>query len=391
MASWRERAARAGNRRVSAPLPQRPPFDRSSGITVELATDPQVWNGFVAAHPAGSITHRWEWGAVIAETYGHRTHRFVARGASGIEGVLALTEVRSRLFGVQLCSMPYVDDGGVLASTPIAWSGLLEAAAALAARLRIRSIELRQRHPRADLPTRGDRVTLILDLPNGDGHRTGAERIEALWKGFSTKMRNHVRKAEKSGLVAERHGADAIRAFYGVWRVNMRDLGSPAHSERWFEQVAAHFAAETSVYLVRRGSEVMGGLIALEHGGGIVVPWASSDRRYFSLCPNNLLFWTAIQAAAERGLQRFDFGRSAVGSGTFVFKRQWGAEPVQLYWQDLDPVAGRIALLPPGQLPALAPEADHDRRRELGEKLWQRLPVPIATWLGARLRGGITL
>ncbi|HWN82448.1 MAG TPA: GNAT family N-acetyltransferase, partial [Candidatus Udaeobacter sp.] len=312
---------------MSAPLPQRPPFERSAGVTVELATEPQTWNAFVGAHPAGSITHRWEWGSVIAETYGHRTHRFVARGATGIEGVLALTEVRSRLFGVRLCSMPYLDDGGVLATTATAWSGLLAAAAALAARLRIRSIELRQRHPRADLPTRGDRVTLVLDLPSADRQPSGADRADSLWKGFSTKMRNHVRKAEKSGLVAERYGAEAIRPFYGVWRVNMRDLGSPAHSERWFERVAAHFAKETIVYLVRRGEEVMGGLFALEHGSGLVVPWASSDRRYFSLCPNNLVFWTAIKAAAERGIQHFDFGRSAVDSGTFVFKRQWGAEP----------------------------------------------------------------
>ncbi len=25
------------------------------------------------------------------------------------------------------------------------------------------------------------------------------------------------------------------------------------------------------------------------------------------------------------------------------------------------------------------------------ERAWQRLPVPVATWLGGRLRGGITL
>jgi len=47
--------------------------------------------------------------------------------------------------------------------------------------------------------------------------------------------------------------------------------------------------------------------------------------------------------------------------------------------------------LPPGQMPALLPAADHDRQRELGERVWRRLPVPVATWVGSRLRGGITL
>jgi len=327
---------------------------------------------------------------VIADAYGHRTHRFLARGEAGITGILALVEVRSRLFGSRLTSMPYLDDGGVLASTGSAWSGLLDAALALAARLRIRTIELRQRHrPRADLPTRRDRATLVLALPRAEA--APAARVEALWKAIGPKPRNQVRKAEKAGLRAERLGPEAIGDFYRVWRMNMRDLGSPAHSERWFVRVAEHFRQETAVYLVRRGTQVIGGLWALEHAGSVVVPWASSDRRFFSLCPNHLLYWTALRSAAERGLGSFDFGRSALGSGTYHFKRQWGAEPLPLYWQDLDPIAGQIPLLEPGSEPRPAPVEAADRRRAIGEAIWRRLPVPVATWLGARIRGGITL
>jgi FemAB-related protein (PEP-CTERM system-associated) len=365
-----------------------------AGVTVELATDPAAWNAFVAGEPEAALAHRWEWGTVIQETYGHRTHRFVARGPRGIAGILALVEVRSRLFGARLSSMPYLDDGGILAQNALACSGLLNAAAALAARLRIRTIELRQRHrPRADLPTHGDRATLILDLTAGAGPAPASPeaRVEALWKAIGSKPRNQVRKAEKAGLVATREGPAGVRDFYRVWRVNMRDLGSPAHAERWFERVAAHFAAETSITLVRQGSQVIGGLMAIEHGSTVVVPWASSDRRFFDRCPNNLLYWATLKDAAARGLLRFDFGRSAVGSGTYDFKSQWGATPLPLYWQDLDPLVGAIPLLPPGAMPRPAPTPPPDSKRELGERVWRRLPVPVATWLGARLRGGITL
>jgi FemAB-related protein (PEP-CTERM system-associated) len=369
-----------------------PSGDPPARVTVELATDPEAWNGFVARVPGASISHRWEWGAVIAEAYGHRTHRFVARGPAGIAGVLALVEVRSRLFGSRLTSMPYLDDGGVLATTESAWTGLLSAALALAARLRIRSIELRQRNrPRADLPTHDDRATLVLTLPAGNGAHGAEARVAALWKAIGQKPRNQVRKAEKAGLVAERRGPEAIADFYRVWQVNMRDLGSPAHSARFFARVGAHFAPETAVYLVRHEAQVIGGLVALEHAGSVVVPWASSDRRFFALCPNNLLYWTALRDAAERGLTSFDFGRSAPGSGTFLFKQQWGAVPLPLYWQDLDPIAGEIPLLAPGAEPRRAPPPLSDKQRRIGEAVWKRLPVPVATFLGARIRGGITL
>ena len=58
----------------------------------------------------------------------------------------------------------------------------------------------------------------------------------------------------------------------------------------------------------------------------MIVPWASSLREYFSLCPNNLLYWEMIRWGCKNGYQRFDFGRSSPDSGTYRFKKQWGAK-----------------------------------------------------------------
>jgi len=56
----------------------------------------------------------------------------------------------------------------------------------------------------------------------------------------------------------------------------------------------------------------------------LIVLWASSYREYFSLCPNNLLYWEMIRWGCEQGYRRFDFGRSSPQSGTYHFKKQWG-------------------------------------------------------------------
>ena len=388
----------------------------SRSIAVDLDLDRGAWNAYVAAHPDATVAHLWEWGPVIAEAYGHRTHRLAAHTPVGIAGVLALVEVRSHIFGRRLCSMPYLDTGGILAESPLVYERLLLAAAELAKRQGIRRIELRHRaRPPFALPAEDDRRTLVLDFaPLGSATRSasgkpiagdlagdiggvkGAPRVETLWKAIGDKNRNQVRKAEKEGLTAGRAGAGALADFYRVWQINMRDLGSPAHRRQWFERIFAHLGERAEVYLVRRGTEVMGGLIALEFGDQVVVPWASSDRRHFRLCPNALLYWTVLNDTAGRGRRGFDFGRSTIGSGTFDFKRRWGATPVPLYWHALDVATAPATWprLPPGSdLPAVDdPRGPRTHAaRDRAARLWSRLPVPVATWLGGHLRGGITL
>jgi lipid II:glycine glycyltransferase (peptidoglycan interpeptide bridge formation enzyme) len=104
------------------------------------------------------------------------------------------------------------------------------------------------------------------------------------------------------------------------------------------------------------------------------VPWASSISDYREKCPNNLLYWEAIKFAVGKKLARFDFGRSTPGEGTFRFKKQWGAQPVQLYWQ---------YLLEEGKkLPQLNPD---NPRYRLAIKVWQKLPVSLTKMLGPRI------
>ncbi len=384
------------------PSPRSPRSDFSSHaasapLTVGYEEDPEAWNAFVLSRPEATVAHLWEWSAAIADTYGHQTHHLVVRDEAGIGGVLPLTAVESRLFGRSLVSRPYLDAGGILARSDAAWSMLSTAATELAARLRIRRLDLRQATPpRLALAARADKVTLVLDLaptPSGVADVSTSAHVEAVWHGIGAKTRNQVRKAERAGLVVERAGADRVGDFYRVWCVNMRDLGSPAHSERWFQAVCAHLGERATCYLVRRGARVIGGLIAITFRDTVAVPWASSDRRYLSLCPNNLLYWTAICDAVHAGRRSFDFGRSSIGSGTYRFKRQWGPTEVRLYWQELD-VRRHVVpveVLAPGETPADLPAPRPARSRRQAEWVWRRLPVPLATWLGARIRGGITL
>jgi hypothetical protein len=44
------------------------------------------------------------------------------------------------------------------------------------------------------------------------------------------------------------------------------------------------------------------------------------------------MYWHMLEQACLAGAKVFRFGRSTPDSGTYHFKKQWGAEPVKLYW-----------------------------------------------------------
>ena len=326
------------------------------------------WDRFVEQHPSPTIGHLSAWGRIAARAYGHEPVYLTAEVNGEIAGVLPLVMMRSRIFGRRLVSMPFLDYGGVLAEPD---SGveepLVEAALATARQLGASGVSLRQ-FERVPLPyeTAKDRVTMLLPLT--------AE--EAVWKSLPSERRNRVRKGEKSGLTAEWCGADALDDFYDVFAVNMRDLGSPVHSRTFFRVLVEELAGAARVLIVRdREQRTVGAAICLFFRDTIMVPWVSSLRDAFALCPNFVLYWEVIRFGCRNGYRVLDLGRSFRNAGTFEFKRQWGASLYELPWifAELDPAA--------------APSVERDRSRfDRLIEMWKRVPVPVANAVGPWIR-----
>jgi FemAB-related protein (PEP-CTERM system-associated) len=197
---------------------------------------------------------------------------------------------------------------------------------------------------------------------------------DAEWNRLDRKIRNQVRKAEKNGLTAAVGGVELLPAFYAIFARNMRDLGTPVYSVRFFREVFAAFPDAARVCLVRQGSTPFAASIVLSHGRRMEVPWASALRESNPLSANVLLYWRMLQLAIEGGVEVFDFGRSTPGEGTFAFKKQWGAEPLELVWEYWTG-AGRRA-------PDLSPK---NPKFSAAIRLWQHLPLPVANVLGPRI------
>lgn len=334
-------------------------------ITIERdCSSRENWDEYVTNHPTASNYHRYGWREVVERSFRHSCYYLSARDSAGcIVGVLPLVSMRSRLFGCFLVSMPFFNYGGLLCNTREIGSAVLSEAVKLRQELGAEYVELRHTEPfSAELPIKQHKVSMILDL---------AQDVAAQWQGFNAKLRNQVRKAEKSGLTAVVGGKELLTDFYTVFVRNMRDLGTPVYAENFFAEVLKTFPDHTRIIAVHlEGRQVAAGLITWSRDT-VEIPWASSIREYNTLCPNNLLYWTALQYALTHGFRRFDFGRSTPGEGTFKFKEQWGAKPIKLNWQ---------YLLPEG---ASLPELNTKNPKfDLAIRLWQKLPLPVTRMLG---------
>jgi len=355
----------------------------------------EAWDAYVRTNPKSTIFQQSSWREVIRRAYGHRCHYLMAVNDSGIvRGVLPLVHMKSFLFGNQLTSMPFFDMAGALSDDEEIEQQLVLKAISLAESLKSDQLELRQSQPLKWFDGIGDvlsdkdtqlsspfpyfisgttntqKVRMLLELP---------ETSERLMTSFKSKLRSQIRRPIKDGCTVKIGDGELIEDFYGIFAVNMRDLGSPVHSMQMIEQVFRSYRADAKTVIVYKDEIPVAGSIILGYGETLSNPWASSLRRFSRFSPNMLLYWSMLEYACDHGYRYFDFGRSTPGEGTCRFKEQWGAKPQQLYWH-------RFFRKKMGDDNASG-KSQFDR----AIRYWQKLPVSVTKIAGPMIRRHITL
>jgi serine/alanine adding enzyme len=197
--------------------------------------------------------------------------------------VLPLAHMKSRLFGSFLVSLPFFNYGGLLCNDDETASALLDEAGRTLNDVSADHAELRHLNiPRQGLATKEHKVTMILELEKDE---------EAQWKALDAKVRNQVRKAEKSGLTAITGHLDLLDGFYEVFCRNMRDLGTPVYGKDFFRNILETFPNTTRIISVMLGDKTVASGILTWFRDTLEVPWASSVSDHREKCPNNLLYW----------------------------------------------------------------------------------------------------
>jgi serine/alanine adding enzyme len=336
--------------------------DAAAGLDVTAQCPPAEWDAYVDRHEAATQYHRLAFRTVFERAFSHKCHYLAARRAERVVGILPLVEFHSRLFGRFAVSLPFVNYGGVVADTDQAAAHLVEHAVGLARSSGWRHVELRHRDRRCPAwPARTHKVIMERRLEGTH---------EALWSSVDRKVRNLVRKAEKNGCTAVHGGPELLEDFYRVFSRNMRDLGTPVYTPRFFSEVMAATPGRSHVFVVRQSGIPVAASLVLLWRDRAEVPWASSLRSHAQSSPNMLLYWAMLDWAVERGVTVFDFGRSTPGEGTYHFKTQWGASAHPSVWE----YAGLS-----GDIPNQGPT---NPKFQAAIAMWKHLPLWVANTVG---------
>jgi len=322
--------------------------------------DVREWDAFVLGHPRATFFHQSGWKAVLEETFGYEPHYLAAWRGDRIVGVLPLFACRSLRGRRSLYSLPHTVYGGAVGED----RGTEEALVAAARELGIGPIELRNRHPGLlDLPALDGFVTFERELP-----RTAAE----VYRTFPKKAREAINQATKRWRL-EADFAAGLDTFYDLLAASYLSLGTPVFPKRFFAEILRRFPETSSILVVRHEGRPVAGVMSVVFRSIMMPLYSGEIGDATRLKANNFKYFRLMEHAVERGLTRFDFGRSRLSNeGVVRFKCNQGFESEPLPYQ-LDGAAG-------------GGSADPNRGFfRKARRVWTHLPAPVARAVGPKL------
>jgi serine/alanine adding enzyme len=225
-------------------------------------------------------------------TFGHPGHYLKAMIDGTIRGVLPLVEVRSRLFGHSMVSVPFFSHGGVLARSVEARSSLLAEAERLGREFGVRHIELRQgRECELGWRSQNSKVAMGLPLPAS---------VEELMGSFPGKVRNRIRYSEEQGFELREGGVEAVGDFYRIFAINMWHLGTPVYPQEWFENICRSVSDRVHILSAWEEKRAVAASFLIGLRDTLEVPWSASlpasRKRYSAMW----MEWKMLEWAVRR-------------------------------------------------------------------------------------------
>jgi len=329
-----------------------------------------AWDSYLEGREGAAFYQLFSWKRINEMCFGHHCYYLAAIQDEEIVGILPLVEIRSKLFGKILCSMPFVNFGGVCAALPEAESLLLEEAKALVDRAGIDYLELRSiTKATTPLPTSEHKVSMTLAL-NPDP--------EVIWNNFKSKQRTEIRRSYKNDLDVVSGGEELLDTFYSVLAISWQSLGTPIYKRSYFKTILETFPSNTRIFVVEHGNTPVAAALNGYYNGVVEGMWLGIVPEFRKLQPNSVLYWEMIKHACDNGMKQFHFGRSSIDSGGEFFKKKWQAKPKQLYWQYYLGTAKDIPQL-----------NINNPKYGIAIKAWRKLPLKLTKLVGPYIAASI--
>ncbi len=286
-------------------------------------------------------------------------------------GVLPLFHIRSKLFGSMLISTPNAVYGGAIADDSESHRAMIESAKALAVKLRVDYLELRNTDSTGDEFYDADfhRQNLYVSF---DHPITPDEN--AMMKSFPRDVRRMIRLGIASGLISQIGREELLDDFYQVYATSLRNLGTPVFPKKLFAEFLREFPASSDVLLIRQNGKIAAGVLSFYFRDTVMPYYGGAYREFNRAGVNNFMYWELMRLSAARGFTRFDFGRSKIGAGAYQFKRGWRMTERALPYN--------FFLVRAAKMPNLNPTNPNFK---LMIEIWKRMPLGLTKMIGPKI------
>lgn len=326
-----------------------------------------AWQDFAHAH--ASIFHSLEFRNVLLESFGYSClYHLILDEQKNVCALLPLVSARNlgmKKVGVSLPFLNYLD---ICATTEEALNFAMASLAEVKKIYELDYLELRLKET-VFKDEQGsvnlNNFSFLLPLEQNE---------EDVLKLSTGSNRNHVRKVYRKNYFTVSFDKNNLPDFYKVYVRRMKELGSPAPDIIFFEKFFTELKENVFLLTVldNENQQVVGGMLLVKsmHDKILYYPYGANLVEYNNKYLNNFMYWEAVKLGIRLELDFIDLGRSPLGSGTYKYKEQWGAKPVQLNYVLL----GAAGHAPPNK----------DDLNFLVE-LWKKIPAVITNFVGKKI------
>jgi len=323
---------------------------------------------YIKSKDISNFYHSRNWIKAIEESYKIKPFILGLIDNKKIINVIPFFLLKSNFFGSKLVSLPYGDYGGfILSNQKVDW--LLKKLNDIAKENDVDYVEIREpnlefeKHLKS-FETRSQYYTFVLNLD---------QPVEDIWKSFDKKVRNNIRKAEKFHAKVVEGNKKDLEEFYRLYVNTMKKLGSPPHSLDFFDNVFKYCSKNVKLLFAAHDNKKIAASIFFLHKKKIYYWKNVSDEEYLYLRPNDLILYKMIEWGQKNNFKSFDFGRTRMHSGGFLFKKRWGGKMKELNYYYRVYKESDI------------PDPEKEKYKFLGG-LWKSLPIFLIKRLGPMIR-----
>jgi hypothetical protein len=312
---------------------------------LDICKNTDEWNHFTKNYDGMvTIAHNPSLKTILEKSFGFNTQNVVIKKDDKIVGTMPISRVRGRLV-----SIPHFSYGDIL------FNGSNNEKQIIRKKIINDNFEIRSFEAFSDY-FNDSKLMFYFDLK---------ENEEEQLKSWSSKLRQKIRKGLKNNVKVKEGKEELLPAFYKIYSKNMKDLGSPVLSYKFFKNILRFYKyGEAKVFLAYQENKNLAAGITLSYSGFIEICWSSTLKEHINTKANMVLYWEMIKDAINSNNKYFSFGRSSKDDYIVKFKRQWCDKEQQLYFNYSHPKKINIR-----DLTFLA-------------KLWSKLPLFLTNALG---------